>query len=255
MEIRISPEELLFSLIILFAIAILVIISITNNIMHRYMQKMLESDEQLREEIREENQEFIKEVMKSSYKEVIKDKAIEQQSLFTVFAKLRDSIKLSTIRTQDAIKADRIAIYLFHNGNSSTHGIKFFKMSCICEKVVVGSGVREQSIDQSNIPINLFDSMVDKLIDNGRYIILNDEEIESSNHRIFISAKKIKYSQAVAIFDTSNNILGFVLAEMSHDYSIDLAKEEFNTMTLLVEQLRPILSYSDYATTVMNQHD
>ena len=255
MEIRITPEELLISLIILFAIAILVIISITNNIMHRYMQKMLESDEQLREELREENQEFLKQMMKSSYKEVIKDKAIEQQSLFTVFAKLRDSIKLSTIRTQEAIHADRIAIYLFHNGNSSTHGIKFFKMSCICEKVTVGSGVREQSIDQSNIPINLFDNMVDHLIDNGRYIILNDDELESSNHRIFISAKKIKYSQAVAIFDTSNNILGFVLAEMAHDYSIDMAKEEFNTMTLLVEQLRPILSYSDYTTTVMNQHD
>ena len=176
-----------------------------------------------------------------------------EHDLFNTFVKLRNSIKDYCIKTMNEISSDRIAIYLFHNGNVSTHGIKFFKMSCVCEKVAIGSGVKEQSIDQANIPVNLFDDMIEQLIDHGKYIIIKDDNLNTSNHRIFISAKKIKYSQAVAIFDNSNNIIGFVLAEMDKDYDKDRANEEKEAIDKLINRLSPILAYSNYTEEAARQ--
>ena len=65
------------------------------------------------------------------------------KNLMGIFMKLKDSIKENCITTMNKIGAVRIAIYLFHNGTHTTHGLSFFKMSCMCEKVVIGSGVKE----------------------------------------------------------------------------------------------------------------
>jgi predicted aspartyl protease len=103
-------------------------------------------------------------------------------------------------------------------------------------------------IDHTNIPINLFDEMIDKLITNDRYIVMNNEDIQNTNHKIFLSADKIKYTQLVAIYDINNNLLGFVAAEMTHAYSKDLADKEKESLNKLVKQLVPVLSYSEYTT-------
>ena len=153
----------------------------------------------------------------------------------------------------DIIHADRLAIYLFHNGTHSTHGVKFFKLSCICENVKIGSGVREHSIEHSNVPLNLFDSMVDELLKNGEYIIINNEELKNSNHRIFISSDKIKYAIAEAIFDKNNVILGFVLIESSKDYNEEIIKEQKQELSKLVYQISPVLIYGDYIDININK--
>ena len=170
--------------------------------------------------------------------------------LSKTFVKLRNSIKDSCSKAMIQTKAVRLAIYLFHNGSVSTHGINFFKMSCICEKVAIGSGVHERAIDHNSMPINLFDDMIDELINHNKYIIMNDESIEqTTSHKMFISSPKVMYSQALPIFDLENNILGFVLIEMDHEYERDRALKEAEYIDELVKQLIPILSYSDYSKT------
>lgn len=169
-----------------------------------------------------------------------------EKSLMNTFVKLRTATKENCVATMNQIAASRIAIYLFHNGTHSSHGVNFFKMSCICEKVAIGSGVRERMMEHTNIPINLFDDMIGKLLMYNRYIIINDENISETDHKIFISADKIKYVQLISIYDLDNNILGFVAAEMDKPYSKDEADEEKKTIDELVKQLVPVLSYSDY---------
>ena len=245
---------ILFGIMLIMAVVLILIINI-------YMQKRFidamknqytQDNIVIKEHYDQSNKRLVEDVLKITKLTKAIDEKIKiedeepEKDLFKTFTNLRNSIKDNFTQTMTTIKADRIAIYLFHNGNESTHGIKFFKMSCICEKVAIGSGVKEQSIDQSNIPINLFDDMISQLIDHGKYIIIRDDNLINSNHRIFISAKKIKYSQAVAIFDKSNNILGFVLAEMDQEYDKNRASKELISIKELIDKIVPILSYANY---------
>lgn len=256
-------EHLTFLLPFLVIILLFFIVTITIVwLLQKHYFNMLEAknrstNDEFKNHMKELNNEFLKEVMEYAYKsqQEQKHESKYEKDLFNTFVKLRNSIKEYCIMTMESTGACRLAVYLFHNGNHSTHGIKFFKMSCICEKVLIGSGIKEQSIEHSNIPINLFDSMVDNLINNGRYVVMNDDDTNNTNHRIFISSPKIKYSQAISIFDSNNNILGFVLAEMDHPYDRQKALEEKEKIDVLVNQLIPILSYSEYVNTAIEQQN
>ena len=79
-----------------------------------------------------------------------------------------------------------------------------------------------------------------------------------SSHELFVCAEKISYTQCVAIFDVNNNILGFVLAEMEHPYNRETALQEKDKLDILLSQLVPILSYSEYVNTTIEatkQHE
>lgn len=174
------------------------------------------------------------------------------KELFTTFNRIKQAIKAYFYDTATSINASRLAIYLFHNGQSSTHGFSFVKMSCICEKITIGSGVRERFMEHSNIPINLFDEMVDELSTNGKYIVVNNEkECSETVRRLFISSPKIQYAQLVSVLDNDNNILGFICAEMSNDYSRESALKEKQKIDELINQIRPVLSYSDYVQVTL----
>jgi len=174
------------------------------------------------------------------------DKNNPGKTFMNTMVKLRTATKENCIAAMNEIDAARIAIYLFHNGTKSTHGMHFFKMSCMCEKVAIGSGVRERMMEHTNIPINLFDEMFEKLNTYNRYIIMNDKNVNDTSHKIFISAEKINYVQLIAIYDIDNNMLGFISAEMSTSYSKESADEEKKVLDGLSKQLTPVLSFSEY---------
>ena len=108
------------------------------------------------------------------------------------------------------------------------------------------SGIREHSIEHSNIPLNLFDKMIDKLLSDGEYIIINDDNLQSMNCRIFISSDKIKYAIAEAIFDKNNVILGFVIIESFKEYDEKTTETQRQELSKLVYQISPLLVYGDY---------
>ena len=136
---------------------------------------------------------------------------IEKERLKYSSHQIINLIAVSKYVSMDDIKAQRLGIYLFHDGTYSLNGIHFFKMSCICEKVVIGSGVRERAIEHSSIPINLFDSMIEGLMINGRYTMKrpSDDELNVSNVKIFFSSSKTSFIHIEAIYDTDNNIIGW----------------------------------------------
>lgn len=260
--------EIPFSIIVIILIAFGVLFGIGLLLLFMRLRKLEESHyaamqnqyKDFKKQVENQNKSFVETMTKTiaDQQQYLDNQQHLEKNLFNTFVKLRSSIKDNCANTMAAIDSARLAIYLFHNGTCSTHGISFFKMSCICEKVAIGSGVRERLIDHSNIPINLFDAMIDKLITNGRYLVMNDENLETSSHKMFISAKKISYTQCVAIFDTNNNILGFVLAEMEHPYNRETALKEKEKLDILVAQLVPILSYSEYVNTTLEatkQHE
>jgi hypothetical protein len=251
---------ILVALIVFFVTGLFVLFFVVRRMENNHYNAMQEQYADFKKHIENQNKAFTESITKTiaDQQQSLSNYQHLEKNLFNTFIKLRSAIKENCTATMNDINASRLAIYLFHNGTCSTHGISFFKMSCICEKVAIGSGIRERLIDHSNIPINLFDAMIDKLITNGRYVIMNDENLDTSSHKIFISSDKIKYAQCTAIFDNNNNILGFVLAEMDHPYDRKTALDENEKMMNLVSQLVPILSYSDYVNTTIEatkQHE
>lgn len=247
----ILPLVLLFGIsIMLLLIAIFIIIS-NRKLMQNFTVSIDNEYSNYKDELKKQNDTLIKQVLQQLSEQDIssgnnKENDITEKGLMGIFVKLREAIRENCVSAMNQIGAARIAIYLFHNGTHSTHGLNFFKMSCICEKVAIGSGIKERMMEHTNLPINLFDEMISKLINNNRYIIMNNEETQDSNHRIFISADKIKYTQLISIYDINNNTLGFVAVEMNRPFSKDDADREKEILDELVKQLVPVLSYSDY---------
>lgn len=261
-----SPETftvVCFTIVLFFiviAIALMIFYIHKNN---KQMKKLLQDQnhedfENFKESIIKENSKISADVIKAlsqqeSYRPISKREEIRshQEELLKTFSKIRDIIKDDLFSTMNSTGACRTALYLFHNGTRSTQGIDFLKMSCIGERTLIGSGIKEQILNQSAMPVNLFDVMIEKLVENGRYIVINDEETMNTARAKFISANKIKYSIAVSIYDNNNNILGFVLAEFDQPYNKIESDRESKELTALANKISPILSFSEYANITM----
>lgn len=254
-----DTENLILPLILLFVISIILIaiavctIIFSKKFLQEFTSNIDTNYSNYKNELKNQNDILTKQLLTKLSEQdasgtATKDAIVAGKNLMSIFIKLREAIKENCVSTMNQIGAARIAIYLFHNGVRSTHGISFFKMSCICEKVAIGSGIRERMIEHTNIPINLFDEMVDRLVTYNRYIIMNNDENQETNHKIFISADKIYYTQLITIYDINNNMLGFVAVEMDKPYSKDEADKEKEILDELAKQLVPVLSYSDYVS-------
>ena len=237
-----GPYAVILAVVLLI---FLYVIHSNNKMYNKFQSQLLENNDEYKNSMADLTTKMVNQLLETNDK---KRKALQtkEQDLMTIFIKLRESMQDYCKNAMDNIHADRLAIYLFHNGTHSTHGVKFFKLSCICEDVKIGSGIREHSIEHSNIPLNLFDNMIDELLKNGEYIIINNEDLKNTNHRIFISSDKIKYAVAEAIFDKNNVILGFVLIESSNDYDEEVIKKQKEELNKLVYQISPVLIYGDY---------
>lgn len=246
-----TAENLLLLLILLLIIGIIFVIFYIKKLTQKFATSINNDYNNYKNELKEQNDILIKQLIKQLSEQnssVATKNNGSGKNLINIFVKLKEAIKENCIGAMNQIDAARIAIYLFHNGVRSTHGISFFKMSCICEKVAVGRGIRERMMEHTNIPINLFDEMIDNLTTYDRYIIMNNEEIQEANQKIFISADKINYTQLIALYDINNNMLGFIAVEMDRPYSKDEADREKEILDALVKQLVPVLSYSDYTS-------
>ena len=242
-------EYLIFMCLALVVVILTAIIIILYNkkIISNFSDQLNKEYAKCKEELKKHNSETVKQLSKQITESASMIKYVEpERDLMDIFIKLRSAIKETCVATMNQIDAARIAIYLFHNGVRSTHGINFLKMSCICEKVAIGRGIRERMLEQTNIPINLFDDIIYNLATYNRTIIMNNDEVQETNKKIFISADKINYTQIIPLYDVNNNILGLVAVEMDKSYSKD--EVDANTIVLddLAKQLIPVLSYSDY---------
>ena len=238
---------------VILGVVLIVIIFLVKNIndsINTFIKQSIKNEETYTEMMKEQNKAIL-EQFSNTKKEImdVQRPILNVEDLQTTFNRINHTIKDYCRKCMDEIHAQRLGIYLFHNGTYSFNGIHFFKMSCICERVVIGSGTRERAIEHSSIPLNFFDDMIVGLIDNGYYTIIhpNDPaELEASNLKIFFSSSKIKFVHTVAIYDNDNNIIGFVLVEMMKDYTDELIEEQQPIIEDLISKITPVLLFSEY---------
>lgn len=150
--------------------------------------------------------------------------------------------------TQTALNCDRVAIYVFHNGNKSMHGLPFFKMSCIHEWTNRGSNtLRGKS--HIDLPLHLFSDFVEDLWKNGIYRSENVAKSIEADASIegFVAFSKTKALYMEAVKDDNGIIAGFVVVEFENEdtFEQDSARdaEVKSALDKMVAKVSPILMY------------
>ena len=92
-----------------------------------------------------------------------KEDSFDEKNLMDLYMKLNTKLKNECKDAMETLGSDRTAIYTFHNGSQNTHGLPFFKFSCICEYIAKGSGSRSKMKLHNSIPLNLLDDVMNTL--------------------------------------------------------------------------------------------
>lgn len=150
----------------------------------------------------------------------------------------------------DSLNCARVAIYVFHNGNKSMHGLPFFKMSCIHEWTKTNMG-RNTLRGKSHVemPLHLFADFIEDLWKNGVYRAENvDKSIETDiSLNEFIAYSKTKALYINAIKDDNDVIAGFVVAEFENEDTFESDDNRNNevkqVLDKMVMKVSPILTY------------
>lgn len=181
---------------------------------------------------------------------------IKEPDIVQVFLDINSSIKEILKDISDEINSSRTAVYVFHNGVYSSHGLPFFKTSCVCEVIKKNCGVSKSINLHSGLPLQMFDNNISYVYKNGKMTIIDvDDEDNELVHDApvligMLKNNNIKSATGIAVYDHDNNILGILLTEF-----VELQDKEFlnNIENILIEKaplLSPILEYSGiYNTT------
>ena len=190
----------------------------------------------------------------SSKKELPREKKhYDERNIVDLFVKLDKTLKNACDSTMKKTKSDRTAVYVFHNGSHASHGLPFFKMSCIAEKSNKGSNANIIMQDHQSMPLSYFESIVTSLYYNGEYRIIVNEDMDF-NDQFFLQKTKIKDCFFVPIYDYSDTIMGFVFNGYNElDPNRDFAKEK-EALTELAMVSKPVLEFSDVQEQATHNH-
>ena len=143
------------------------------------------------------------------------------------------------------IGCERIAIYVFHNGNASYHGLPFFKMSCVYERYPNEINIKRGK-SHYDLPLNFYYDIISKIWKNGTYYV--DDIIKENSRSLtdFVVYSKTKALYMKAVKDSKNSIAGFVVAEFNNEeeFSSNIDRRNFMEDSLgeMIDSINPILT-------------
>ena len=187
-----------------------------------------------------------------------KPKIVKEPNLVQLFLSINTSIKDTLRDISDELETDRASVYVFHNGVFSSHGLPFFKISCVCEVVRKNSGVVKNLNNHSGMPLQMFDNTISIIYKNGSMTIKdvdNEEDSFVTGSPVLCGMLKnnnIRSATGIAIYDHDNNIMGILMVEYSKvkDSAVldDITKYLIDKAPLL----SPVLEFSGIYDTTNN---
>lgn len=142
----------------------------------------------------------------------------------------------------NAIRCDRVAVYVFHNGNQTLYGLPFIKMSCVYEDTMKGN-MTMRSKAHMNLPLHLFNDFIQALYRDGIFAgNIDDVEIHDGSIREFLSFSDAKSVFMRAIKKEDGSLAGFTVCEFTEpvDYT---DKEKFMTINNKVKEMNDAIKY------------
>ena len=187
-----------------------------------------------------------------------KPKIVKEPNLVEMFININGSIKDTLKDISEELNTDRVAVYVFHNGVFSSHGLPFFKISCVCEVVKKNTGVIKNLKAHSALPLQMFDNTIVNIYRNGSMTILDSDD--ESNELVanspilcgMLKTNNIRSATGIAIYDHDNNIMGILIAEYVSIKDEEFLKDATKRLTVKAPLLSPVLEYSGIYDTTNN---
>lgn len=178
---------------------------------------------------------------------IIKNSA-DKRDLIGTYIDINIILKDASRNALEDLDCERIAIYVFHNGNKSIHGLPFFKMSCVHEWCKTGSRAMKtktiRGISHVDMPLYTFSSIVEDIYEHGKYVVedVNNLCKRDEHLQTFLAYSDAKSVYAVAIVDDDGNVAGFILAEFSEKKNFkECGKEVEDILETMNECIRPVI--------------
>lgn len=144
----------------------------------------------------------------------------DKKNLVDIFLELNHVLKGTCKNAQESLKAGRVAVYVFHNGAVSSHGLPFFKLSCVSEWINRGSGFNVKIHEETNLPLTIFSSVVEE-VKMHNSVIVNQQSISKTTEPVFYSwmaSNNIGTCFIQGIYSSVDNTpMGYVSIEYSEE--------------------------------------
>lgn len=211
--------------IVLFICLFLLFLKINNDMIKNLISQMNQKNEEnsditqkLLDHFLDENGEIINSFDRNDGKE--NHETNHNKDLVGLFIDYTTAFRQETKKVINSVRCDRVAVYLFHNGNHTLYGLPFIKMSCVYEDTMKGI-MTIRSKTHTNLPLHLFNEFVQALYKYGEFSgNLADVEIHDNSIREFLA-----YSDAKAIFmraikKEDGSLAGFTVCEFNEEINL-----------------------------------
>lgn len=168
--------------------------------------------------------------------------------LTETYTKTNTLIKHKLKETSDELSAERICVYMFHNGEHSLNGIPFLKTTCICEYIDRHRGATSLLMTHKGVPINMASDLF-RQINSRQFTVLYPDDtniVDRVMANFFCKENDNRTTIIVTIYDSSNQLdekpIGFLSADFEFDKrpTNEELEEYFNSL----EELSKYLSVS-----------
>ena len=166
--------------------------------------------------------------------------------IMNIFLKISTTLKTHMGPYLGFLNAERLAVYLFHNGLHTPHGFPFFKFSCICEQIL--NPVFAKIKNHKDFPINLMSDFVKDLFEHKDISYYDGPKPENMDPMFEkLLTDRINKYIVRGIFDSNGNLIGFVWVEFKSN-AIDSTSFEAKSdkVNSLIKDITPILEFSDF---------
>ena len=139
--------------------------------------------------------------------------------------------------TLDAVNADRVSVYEFHNGESFYSGSHQQKFSCTYE--TVKTGVSSEALNLQGLRISTFNQFISEVINNKIFQFSDIKTIKDSLLRNWFENRGIKSAYSIPIITLNKNIIGVINIEHTGKTHKPTEKD----VKFLIEQSKIICGY------------
>lgn len=113
-------------------------------------------------------------------------------------------------------KADRVALYVFHNGQRMLNGGHFLKMSCLNEYALAEK--YQYTRKHKDTPITQFSEICKALLSRGCWSCEDTRTLKDASLKAWVQEYGYKSIFIKAVFSTRGDVIGFATTEYIEDY-------------------------------------
>lgn len=142
------------------------------------------------------------------------DESDAKKDLMNIYIDVNIAFKDACRIVLGKLKCDRVAVYVFHNGNNSSHGLPFFKMSCVTEWTTRGSAT-SRGKSHTDLPLHLFTDFIERVYNDGAYAVSDVKQqcIIDESVSAFTEYSNVQSFFIKGINDNDGSLAGFSIVE------------------------------------------